>query len=63
MVTKATYPVHLTSVLFESRHDFLDTNFLLKQHNAIFFMDFWPHKKTEDFEHTTPGGASELLTP
>jgi hypothetical protein len=57
MVTKATYPVHLTSVLFESGHDFLDTNFLLKQHNAIFLMGFWPHKKTEDFEHTTPRGG------
>lgn len=61
MVTKATYPVHLTSVLFESRHDFLDTNFLLKQHNAIFLMDFWPHKKTEDFEHTTPGGGDWIV--
>jgi hypothetical protein len=57
MVTKATYPVHLTPVLFESRHDFLDTNFLLKQHNAIFFYGLLASQENRRlWTHHTRGG-------
>jgi len=61
MVTKATYPVHLTSVLFESGHNFLDTNFLLKQHNAIFLMGFGLTRKQKTLNTPHQGGAIELL--